>query len=132
MPQARERERAEFRDFAASNVIEQFLPSWITSPWRLSQRHRTAASFGRRTDRQADGRDTAPVAGNSGCRRGEAFDPRVHEAIGTVDRDDLPDQHVAEEVRRGYKLRDRLLRQRWCALPTTPNSKANSFHLNLE
>jgi molecular chaperone GrpE len=41
---------------------------------------------------------------------GEAFDPRIHEAIGSVERDDLPDQHVAEEVRRGYKLRDRLLR----------------------
>jgi molecular chaperone GrpE len=27
-----------------------------------------------------------------------------------VDRDDLPDQHVAEEIRRGYRLRERLLR----------------------
>jgi molecular chaperone GrpE len=41
---------------------------------------------------------------------GEAFDPRIHEAMGTVERDDIPDQHVAEEVRRGYKMRERLLR----------------------
>jgi molecular chaperone GrpE len=41
---------------------------------------------------------------------GEAFDPRQHEALGTVERHDLPDQHVAEEIRRGYKLRERLLR----------------------
>jgi molecular chaperone GrpE len=41
---------------------------------------------------------------------GEEFDPRLHEALGAVERDDLPDQHVAEEVRPGYKLRDRLLR----------------------
>jgi len=27
-----------------------------------------------------------------------------------VERADLPDQHVAEEIRRGYKLRERLLR----------------------
>jgi molecular chaperone GrpE len=27
-----------------------------------------------------------------------------------VERDDLPDQHVAEEIRRGYRLRERLLR----------------------
>jgi len=27
-----------------------------------------------------------------------------------VDRNDLPDQHVAEEIRRGYRLRERLLR----------------------
>jgi molecular chaperone GrpE len=41
---------------------------------------------------------------------GEAFDPRFHEALGTIERDDVPDQHVAEEVRRGYKIRERLLR----------------------
>jgi len=41
---------------------------------------------------------------------GEAFDPRLHEALGAVERDDLPDQHVAEEIRRGYRLRERLLR----------------------
>jgi len=41
---------------------------------------------------------------------GEPFDPRVHEALGTVERDDIPDQHVAEEIRRGYKLRERLIR----------------------
>jgi molecular chaperone GrpE len=41
---------------------------------------------------------------------GEEFDPRHHEAMGSVEREDLPDQHVAEEVRRGYRLRDKLLR----------------------
>ena len=41
---------------------------------------------------------------------GEEFDPRHHEALGSVERDDLPDQHVAEEIRRGYKLREKLLR----------------------
>ena len=41
---------------------------------------------------------------------GEPFDPRVHEALGSVERDDMPDQHVAEEIRRGYKMRERLLR----------------------
>jgi len=41
---------------------------------------------------------------------GQPFDPRVHEALGSVERDDIPDQHVADEIRRGYRLRDRLLR----------------------
>jgi len=27
-----------------------------------------------------------------------------------VECDDIPDQHVAEEIRRGYRLRERLLR----------------------
>jgi molecular chaperone GrpE len=41
---------------------------------------------------------------------GEEFDPRHHEAMGSVERVDMPDQHVAEEIRRGYKLREKLLR----------------------
>ena len=46
---------------------------------------------------------------------GEEFDPRHHDAMGSVERDDLPDQQVAEEVRRGYRLREKLLRPaRWC------------------
>ena len=55
---------------------------------------------------------------------GEAFDPRLHEALGSVDRDDLPDQSVAEEIRRGYKMRERLL---WPALVRVAhNSKQKS------
>jgi molecular chaperone GrpE len=55
---------------------------------------------------------------------GEAFDPRLHEALGSVERHDLPDQHVAEEIRRGYKLRDRLLRP--ALVRVASNSKQTS------
>jgi molecular chaperone GrpE len=34
----------------------------------------------------------------------------VHEALEMVEREDVPDHQVIEEVRRGYTLRDRLLR----------------------
>jgi molecular chaperone GrpE len=41
---------------------------------------------------------------------GEEFNPHQHEALGSVERDDMPDQFVAEEIRRGYKIREKLLR----------------------
>jgi molecular chaperone GrpE len=41
---------------------------------------------------------------------GTAFDPREHEAIASVPGTGLPDGVIAEEVRRGYRLRDRLIR----------------------
>ncbi len=41
---------------------------------------------------------------------GAVFDPRVHEALEMVERNDVPDHQVIEEVRRGYRIRDRLLR----------------------
>jgi molecular chaperone GrpE len=42
--------------------------------------------------------------------KGEAFDPRVHEAIEMVETTDVPDHQVVDELQRGYKLKDRLLR----------------------
>ena len=42
--------------------------------------------------------------------KGEQFDPRHHEAIEMVDTEDAEDHEVLEELQRGYKLKDRLLR----------------------
>jgi len=41
---------------------------------------------------------------------GEPFDPNVHQAIQMVDTDEAEDNHVLQELQRGYKLKDRLLR----------------------
>ena len=51
---------------------------------------------------------------------GEQFDPRHHEALGSVERADLPDQHVAEEIRRGYKIREKLLRPAMVRVVSNP------------
>ena len=51
---------------------------------------------------------------------GEPFDPRHHEALGSVERVDLPDQHVAEEIRRGYKIREKLLRPAMVRVVSNP------------
>ena len=42
--------------------------------------------------------------------QGELFDPRYHEAIEMVDTTEAPDHQVIEELQRGYKFKDRLLR----------------------
>jgi molecular chaperone GrpE len=42
--------------------------------------------------------------------RGETFDPHMHEAIEMVETRDFPDHQIIEELQRGYKLKDRLLR----------------------
>jgi molecular chaperone GrpE len=41
---------------------------------------------------------------------GTQFDPRIHEALGSIETLEHPDHQVLEEIRRGYKLRDKLLR----------------------
>jgi len=42
--------------------------------------------------------------------KGERFDPHVHEAVEMVDTPSAADHEVLEELQRGYKLKDRLLR----------------------
>ena len=41
---------------------------------------------------------------------GAQFDPRIHEALGSIETAEFPDHQVVEEIRRGYKIRERLLR----------------------
>ena len=41
---------------------------------------------------------------------GTAFDPRVHEAIANVPTASHPEGAIVDEVRRGYLLRDRVIR----------------------
>ena len=43
---------------------------------------------------------------SEGCE----FDPNFHEAVAQQITDEVPDNHVFDEVQSGYKFRDRLLR----------------------
>jgi molecular chaperone GrpE len=42
--------------------------------------------------------------------KGMAFDPLFHEAVEIVERDDVPEGMVVEEVQKGYLFKDRLIR----------------------
>lgn len=41
---------------------------------------------------------------------GQPFDPAVHEAVSQQETDSVPDGQVLQQIRKGYRLRDRLLR----------------------
>jgi molecular chaperone GrpE len=42
--------------------------------------------------------------------KGKLFDPNVHEAIASVETTEVPDQHVVDELQRGFFYRNRLIR----------------------
>ena len=52
---------------------------------------------------------------------GLAFDPREHEAIVNVPGTGRPEGEIVEEVRRGYRLRDRVLRPALVAVAGDPS-----------
>ncbi len=119
------RERTEYRDYALVNAIEQFLP--VLDNFQLALRSQgTADQLRSGVDlivRQME--EILRALGVQPVPTSESrFDPRMHEAIEMVDRDDLPDQQVMEEVRRGYTLRDRLLRPALVRVANNPKQKS--------
>jgi molecular chaperone GrpE len=106
-----EREKAEFRDHVTGSVVEQFLPVLdnfelaLKSTGSVEQLRSGVSLIMKQMEEILQKLQVSAIPAV-----GETFDPRVHEALGSVERDDVPDQHVAEEIRRGYKIRERLLR----------------------
>jgi molecular chaperone GrpE len=121
-----EREKAEFRDFATGSVVEQFLP--VLDNFELALKATGS------TEQLRNGVELIVKQMEEILRQmqvtaiptvGEPFDPRVHEALGQVEREDLPDEHVAEEIRRGYKIRERLLRPAMVRVVSNPKQVAD-------
>ncbi|MGD0347695.1 MAG: nucleotide exchange factor GrpE [Terracidiphilus sp.] len=106
-----EREKADFRDHVTGSVVEQFLPVLdnfdlaLKSAGSAQQLRSGVSLIVKQMEEILQKMQVSAIPAV-----GETFDPRMHEALGTVERDDVPDQHVAEEIRRGYKIRERLLR----------------------
>lgn len=105
------KDRAEFRDFAVANAVEQFLP--VLDNFQLALKS-TGSEAQLRTGVELIVKQMEEALRSLSVQPvetvGAVFDPRVHEALEMVERKDLPDHQVFEEVRRGYRIRERLLR----------------------
>ncbi|MGB6385560.1 MAG: nucleotide exchange factor GrpE [Terriglobales bacterium] len=105
------REQQEFREFAAADVIKNFLPI-LDSFERALKAGGDSTDF--RNGVELIYRQFQDALQKIGVQPivalGQAFDPRVHEAIEMVDTTEVPDHHVLDELQRGYKYKDRLLR----------------------
>jgi molecular chaperone GrpE len=56
---------------------------------------------------------------------GRPFDPREHEAIANVPSADRPEGEIVEEIRRGYRLRDRVIRPALVAVATNTHDTSS-------
>lgn len=106
------KEQQEFKDFAVADALQALLPTLDSFDWALQTPPTSLEEFCngieliRRQLHDALGKlglQPVPAAG-------ELFDPRLHEAVEMADMTEGPGNRVVEELRRGYKLGDRLLR----------------------
>lgn len=116
-----EREKQDFRDYATGSVVEHFLP--VLDNFALALNATGSA------DQLRSGVELIVKQMDEALKQlqvqviptvRQQFDPRVHEALGSVERDDLPDHSVAEEIRKGYRIRERLLRPAMVRIVSNP------------
>lgn len=118
------REQAEFREYAVTDAVKSFLPILDNFDLALRQTNEGAAL---RSGIELIRKQMDDVLSRLGVQvipaQGSTFDPRVHEAIEMVESADHADHEVIDELQRGYKLKERLLRPAMVRVATNPTSK---------
>jgi len=105
------KERADSRDYAIQSAVEPFLGVMdnfalaLKAEGDVAQLRAGVELILKQMDEALRGLNVQPVE-----TIGAQFDPRIHEALGSIETVEHPDHQVLEEIRRGYKLRDKLLR----------------------
>src|SRR5579864_2245058 len=117
------REQQDFRDYATADTIKSLLPV-IDSFERALQVKSDSGDF--RSGVELIYKQLQDVLAKLGVRpipaKGEPFDPHYHEAIESVETDEAPDHAVLEELQRGYKFKDLLLRPAMVKVAKNPGN----------
>jgi molecular chaperone GrpE len=105
------KERADARDYVISNTVEPFLGVMdnfqlaLKSDGTAEQLRSGVELILKQMEDALRGLNVLSVESV-----GAQFDPRIHEALGSIETKEFPDHQVLEEIRRGYKIREKLLR----------------------
>jgi molecular chaperone GrpE len=120
------RERADSRDYAVSNTVDPFLSVMdnfqlaLKADGTKEQLRSGVELILKQMEDALKGLNVQPVESV-----GAQFDPRIHEALGSIETKEFPDHQVLEEIRRGYKIRDKLLRPALVKIAVNPDQVAD-------
>ncbi len=119
------KEKQDARDYATQAAVEPFLGVLdnfalaLKSQGSVEQLRQGVELIVKQMEEALRGLNVQPVESV-----GAEFDPRVHEALGSEETAEFPDHHVMEEIRRGYKLRDKLLRPALVKIAVNPQQRS--------
>ena len=120
-----QREQGEFRDYALADAVRALLP--VLDSLDLALKNSAGENSELHSGVELTRKQFADALGRLGLRevpaQGEIFSPQWHQAVEMVATEDLPDHQIIEELQRGYKLKDRLLRPAMVRVASNPNSK---------
>lgn len=121
------KERADLRDYAVQHAVEPFLG--VMDNFQLALKSGGSAEQLRvgvelilkQMEEALRGLNVQAVE-----TVGVQFDPRIHEALGSIETAEFPDHQVLEEIRRGYKIREKLLRPALVRIAANPAQVNNA------
>jgi molecular chaperone GrpE len=144
---ALQRERAEFLNFKRRSAEERLASAGLANESLISKVLAIADDFDRAIDaRPAELEGDAWSEGVAAIDRklrlllesegasaidalpGTPFDPRQHEAVVNVPGSALRDGEIVEEIRRGYRLRERVIRPALVAVASGGSDGAQAAH----
>lgn len=118
------REQQEFRDYALVEALKQLLP--ILDSLGLALKTSSAKAEDFRSGVELIERQFQDTLARLGVEpidaAGKEFNPNLHQAIQTLETNEVPENHVAQELQRGYKIKDRLLRPAMVLVAKTPEN----------
>ncbi|MGH7977290.1 MAG: nucleotide exchange factor GrpE [Limisphaerales bacterium] len=124
------REKIEAMQFANASLLQKLLP--ILDNFEMAQAAAQSAQGDSLASLQTGvamiQQQLKAVLADSGLEEidanGKPFDPALHEAVSQQETSEIPEGHVLQQLRKGYKLRDRLLRP--ASVVVAKNPAANS------
>jgi molecular chaperone GrpE len=106
------KEQQEYREYALAEALKTLLP--ILDSLDRALKTNAAALEDFRSGIELIDKQFHDALAKLGVQpvpaEGELFDPHLHQAVQMVETSDTEDNHVIDELQRGYKLKDRLLR----------------------
>ena len=106
------REQHQFREYAVADVVKSLLPILDSFERALQAPSSNPREF--RSGVELIYKQLQDALAKLGLRpipaKGEPFDPHLHQAVEMVETTEAEDHQVLEELQRGYKFKDRLLR----------------------
>jgi molecular chaperone GrpE len=106
------REQQDFREYAVADAIRSLLPVLDSLDGALKTKAVSLEDL--RSGIELIDKQFHDVLAKLGVEpleaEGQEFDPNYHQAVQMVETNDVKDNHVIDELQRGYKLKERLLR----------------------
>jgi molecular chaperone GrpE len=106
------KEQQEYREYALADALKQLLP--ILDSLDRAAKTNAASLEDFQSGIELIDKQFHDALAKLGVQaiptEGALFDPNLHQAVQMVDTDDAEDNHVLDELQRGYKLKERLLR----------------------